>query len=425
MGQSASPTLPQGTLTERAARARCRSCAHQGLRPVLDLGLMPHSDGLLASTAQIAGEPRWPLELALCAQCTLVQILETVPPEVLFGADYPYYSSFSDSWVAHARACAHELIARQQLGPKSLAVELASNDGYLLRHFKERGVPVLGIDPAPGPAAAAEKIGVPTRVAFFGQDLAEQLRAEGKRADVLVANNVLAHVADTNGFVQGIATLLHDEGVASIEFPYLRDLIDKCAFDTIYHEHLCYFSLRAADTLLARHGLHVNEVRRLATHGGSLRLCAEKVRRARPSVEALLAEEAAIGLERSDYYRAFSDRVRALGDQMRRLLADLRAQGKRIAVYGAAAKGTIMLNWVHAPQGTLSYAVDRNVHKQGKLMPGVHLPIKDPSVLAHDPVDYLLILPWNLADEIVAQQQPFAARGGKFIVPVPEPRVLG
>lgn len=417
--------LPQGTMAERAARAGCRSCGHVGLAPVLDLGLMPHSDGLLASTAQIPSEPRWPLELAFCPGCTLVQILETVPPEVLFGADYPYFSSFSDSWVQHARACVQELIARKKLGSKSLAVELASNDGYLLRHFKDAGVPVLGIDPAPGPAAAAEKIGVPTRVAFFGLALAKALRAEGKAADVLVGNNVLAHVADTNGFVAGIAALLRDDGLVSLEFPYLRDLIEKCAFDTIYHEHLCYFSVHAVDALLRRHGLHVNEVRRLPTHGGSLRLYVEKVARARPTVEAMLAEEKALGMDKLAYYREFSARVRDLGAKMRTLLAELRAQGNRIVAYGAAAKGTIMLNWVNAPAGTIEYVVDRNVHKQRRLMPGVHLPIKDPSVLLQDRPDYLVILPWNLTDEIVAQQSAFRAAGGKFVVPVPEPRVIG
>lgn len=417
-------TPTAGPIEERARAARCRSCGAGGLVPVLDLGAMPHSDGLLSGPEQIAGDPRWPLELAFCPACTLVQILETVPPEVLFNAEYPYYSSFSDSWVAHARACAHELIDRCRLGPANLAVELASNDGYLLRHFLERGVRVLGIDPAPGPAAAAEKIGVPTRVAFFGRALAEELRAQGTCADVLVANNVLAHVADTNGFVAGIATLLADHGVASIEFPYVRDLIEKCAFDTIYHEHLCYFSVRSVDALLARHGLHLVEVRRLPTHGGSLRLYVEKAPRPRPTVDALLAEEAELGIDRADYYRAFSDRVRTLGERMRALLAELRAQGKRIAAYGAAAKGTIMLNWVNAPPGTIDYVVDRNVHKQGKLMPGVHLRIDSPARLADDRPDYLLILPWNLTEEIVAQQGAFRAAGGKFIVPVPEPRVI-
>lgn len=424
MASKKSVSLPAGTLAERAARAACRSCGHQGLAPVLDLGLMPHSDGLLASTAEIAGEPRWPLELAFCGGCTLVQILETVPPEVLFGADYPYFSSFSESWVAHARACVHELIGRKKLGTRSLAVELASNDGYLLRHFRDQGVPVLGIDPAPGPAAAAEQIGVPTRVAFFGRELATTLRAEGKAADVLVGNNVLAHVADTNGFVAGIATLLADDGLASLEFPYLRDLIEKCAFDTIYHEHLCYFSVHAVDALLARHGLHLNEVQRLPTHGGSLRLYVEKAERARPSVDALLDEERALGMHAVAYYREFSARVHDLGAKMRALLAPLRAQGKRIAAYGAAAKGTIMLNWVNAPAGTIEYVVDRNVHKQGRLMPGVHLPIKDPSVLAQDRPDYLLILPWNLTDEILSQQSAFRAGGGKFVVPVPSPRIV-
>jgi SAM-dependent methyltransferase len=407
----------------RCAAARCRSCGETGLDPVLDLGAMPHSDGLLARE-QLGREARYPLEVAFCRRCTLVQILETVAPEILFGADYPYFSSFSDSWVEHARKCAEELIARKSLSSRSLVVELASNDGYLLRHFAARGVPVLGIDPAPGPAEAARRAGVPTLTEFFGLASARRLRGEGKVADVIVANNVLAHVADTNGFVAGIRTLLADDGLVSVEFPYVKDLIERRAFDTIYHEHLCYFSVRAARELFARHGLSLNDLRFLPTHGGSLRLYLGPGSTPTPAVAAALDAEARAGLHAHGYYLGFAAAVEELGRQVRALLVRLRGEGKRIAAYGAAAKGTIMLNYARVGTDLVDYVVDRNVHKQGKFLPGVHLPILVPSRLAEDPPDYLLILPWNLVDEIVAQQEAFRARGGKFIVPVPSPRIL-
>ena len=406
-------------IEEKALLAHCRSCNHGGLIPVLDLGAMPLSDGLL-SEAQLAGEEeRFPLELVYCPHCALVQILETVPPEKLFCEDYPYYSSFSDTLLKHSRDHALELIFNRKLGPFSLVVELASNDGYMLRNFVERSISVLGIDPASGPAEAARKTGVETLNTFFTWRLAEQLRRQGKAADVIIANNVLAHVSDTNGFVAGIKALLKDTGVASIEFPYVRDLIDQGQFDTIYHEHLCYFSLTSVDRLFRRHQLFINEVRRLPIHGGSLRLYIEKREAVGESVTHLLAQEKQLGLDSADYYRDFGQRVQAFRERMRSLLTDLKQQGHRIAAYGAAAKGTIMVNYLGVDTGTIEYVVDRNSHKQGRYVPGARLPICDPGRLAEDRPDYCVILPWNFRDEIVRQQQAYRDRGGRFIVPIP------
>jgi SAM-dependent methyltransferase len=409
---------------EKCSLAACRSCGRHGLEPILDLGMMPLSDGLLTPGQLSQPETLYPLEVAFCAGCSLVQILETVPPQVLFGEDYPYYSSFSDALLAHSRANALNLIAKRRLGPDSLVVELASNDGYLLRNFVEQGIPVLGIDPAPGPATAARQVGVPTLCTFFGKELARKLRSEGKRADVMIANNVLAHVADTNGFVQGMSTLLKDSGVIVIEVPYVRDLIDHCEFDTIYHEHLCYFSATSLDRLFRRHKLYLNNVERLSIHGGSLRLFVEKEDCPRESVVELLEEERTAGVDRYEYYQRFAQKVREIRQDLGELLHTLQAQGKRLAAYGAAAKGTILLNYVGAGSDMIRFVVDRNVHKQGKYVPGMRIPIEDPSRLMQDMPDYVLLLPWNFKDEILSQQQPYRSKGGKFIIPIPSPAIV-
>lgn len=402
----------------------CRSCGAAGLEVFLALGELPLSDGFLSAEQLARAEPRYPLDVAFCPACALVQILKTVPPEELFAADYPYFSSFTDALVRHAAANVAARIGERGLGPQSLVVELASNDGYLLQHYKAAGVPVLGIDPAPGPVAAARAKGIETICDFFGLDLARRLTADGRRADVVHANNVLAHVADTNGFVAGIATILKPDGVAVIEAPYVRDLIDHGEFDTIYHEHLCYFSATALVPLLRRHGLSLNRVERLAIHGGSLRLFIEPRARVEASVQDLLAEERRLGLDRLDYYAGFAGRVEAIKARLGALLHRLKAEGARLAGYGAAAKGTILLNYVGIGADLLDYVVDRNTHKQGKWVPGVRLPIRDPAeVLASRP-DYLLILPWNIKDEIMAQQAEYRRRGGRFIVPIPEPVIL-
>ena len=404
--------------------AHCRSCGSPDLAIFLSLGNLPLSDGFLEARQLVDNEPRYPLDVAFCSACSLVQILETVPPEELFGADYPYFSSFTDTLLRHSEANVTERISERKLSGNSLVVELASNDGYLLQYYQAKGVPVLGIDPAPGPVAAARKKGIDTLEAFFGIDLAKKLAGEGRRADVVHANNVLAHVADTNGFVSGIAALLKDDGVAVIECPYVKDLIEHGEFDTIYHEHLCYFSVTALSALFNRHGLYITRVVPLSIHGGSLRVFVGKKNAPEQSVRDYLATEKKLGLDRMDYYADFSNRVNQIRTELNTLLQGLKERKARIVGYGAAAKGTIMLNYVGIGQETLDFVVDRNTHKQGRYIPGVRLPIAAPErVLAEQP-DYVLILPWNFKDEIMAQQAEYRRRGGKFIVPVPRPTII-
>lgn len=402
----------------------CRSCAGTALEPILSLGDLPLADGLLAPEDLTVPEPRYPLDLALCRICGLAQILNTVPPDELFGVDYPYFSSFSDTLLEHSRTNVERRIVERGLGRDNFVVELASNDGYLLQFYQQYGVPVLGIDPAPGPVTAAQAKGVPTLLAFFDRTLAARLRTEGKQADVIHANNVLAHVADTNGFVAGISLLLKNNGIAVIEVPYVRQLVEECQFDTIYHEHLCYFSVSALVPLFRRHGLFLNDVELLSIHGGSLRLFVEP--RARPSARLgwFLTEEAAIGITEPAFYAEFATRVRWVAEGLQSLLCNLRAQGKRVMGYGAAAKGTIMLNYVGIGPDQLSCVVDRNIHKQGRYIPGVRLPIRDPRAILEEMPDYVLILPWNFKQEILAQQADYRARGGQFIIPIPEPMVI-
>ncbi len=405
-------------------QASCRACGSRELQSFLNLGVTPLADRLLTEAQLSEHEPTYPLEVAFCASCTLVQILETVPPEELFCSDYPYFSSFSPALLRHSKENVEDIIARRGLDGSSFVVELASNDGYLLKNYVEHGISVLGIDPADGPAKAAEKIGVPTLNTFFTLDLAEQLKSEGRQADVVHGNNVLAHVADTNGFVEGVARLLKDDGVAVIEVPYVKDLIDHCEFDTIYHEHLCYFSATALDHLFRSHGLYLNDVRRLAIHGGSLRLFVEKRENVGPAVRSLLKTERLEKVDHLDYYRDFSKRVEHVKDALSRLLRDLKSQGHRIAAYGAAAKGSTLINYVGIGSDLVDFVVDRNIHKQGRYMPGQHLPIYAPERLLEAMPDDVLILPWNFADEILEQQAAYREAGGRFIVPIPEPKVL-
>jgi len=411
-------------MNQPAGTSHCRSCGGEDLGVFLSLGNMPLSDGLLAPEALAREEPRYPLDVAFCPDCTLAQILATVPPEQLFGADYPYFSSFTDSLLRHSAANVAARIAERRLDGKSLVVELASNDGYLLQYYRERSIPVLGIDPALGPVAAARARGVETLQAFFGRELAIQLATNGRQADVIHANNVLAHVADTNGFVSGIGTLLKDDGVAVIEVPYVKELIDHGEFDTIYHEHLCYFSVTALTELFRRHGLALNRVEPLAIHGGSLRLFVEKRERQDRSVAEYLQAERRAGVDRFDYYAGFSARVARIRGDLLELLARLKREGARIAGYGAAAKGTILLNFAGIGREMLEFVADRNVHKQGRYMPGVRLPIVAPGRILETQPDYLLILPWNFKDEIMEQQGEYRSRGGRFIVPVPEVVVI-
>jgi SAM-dependent methyltransferase len=401
----------------------CRSCGSGELEVVLSLGSTPLANALLTTEQLAQPEPRFPLDLAFCAACSLVQITETVPPETLFR-EYLYFSSVSDTMVRHAQALVEELTAERHLGEGSLVIEIASNDGYLLQFYRQRNVPVLGIEPAENVAKEAVARGIPTITDFFDAHVARRLVGEGRRADVVHANNVLAHVADLNGVVEGIATILAPSGVAVIEVPYVKDLLDRCEFDTIYHEHLCYFSLTAIEGLMRRHGLGVRDVERIPIHGGSLRLfIGRSGAEVKPSVTGLLAQERAWGVGDVATYASFGSRVERLKVSLRDTLLQLKARGDRLAAYGAAAKGSTLLNYVGIGKETLDFVVDRSPHKQGRFMPGVHLPIYAPSRLLEDMPDEVLLLTWNFADEILEQQRLYRELGGRFIIPLPEVKV--
>ena len=403
----------------------CRSCGASELLEILDLGCTPLANRLVAREDLDRPEPRYPLRLVFCPACTLVQITDTVSPEILFR-DYVYHSSFSDDTLAHSRRHAESLITRRGLTGKSLVVEVASNDGYLLQYFVEKGIPVLGIEPAKNIARVASERGIPTRTEFFDLDCARALRAEGPVADVILGNNVLAHVGDLNGFVGAAAHLLQDDGLVEYEFPYVGDLVRNVEFDTIYHEHLCYFSAHAIERLFDRHGLVFTDVRKFPIHGGSLRVtgAGKEDPEGRERVEKILEEERGQGIDRFDFYRNFGVRVAGLKERLTAMLRDLKSQGNRIVAYGASAKGSTLLNVFDIGKDVLDHVIDRSTVKQGKYTPGTHLEILPPDRLLEERPEYTLLLTWNFSDEILEQQSAYRDAGGRFIIPIPEVQIV-
>src|SRR3972149_1262649 len=402
------------------AIAICRICGFEDLVPVLSLGSLPLANALLKAEQLSEPEPRFPLDVVLCPNCSLLQITETVPPELLFR-NYPYFSSFSDTMLRHAHALAKNLTESLNLTSKNLVIEVASNDGYLLQYFTQMDIPVLGIEPATNIVSVAEAKSIPTINEFFDDQLAKKLSQNGKQADVIIGNNVLAHVAHLHEFVEGIRLLLKPDGTAVFEVAYARETIDHCEFDQIYHEHLCYYSLTALVHLFALHDLQGVCAEGDTANGGSLRIYVRLKDHTLPSARmlALLEEEGAWGIKDKEAYAHFAAQVAAKRETLLALLRKLKAAGHRIAGYGAAAKGSIMLNAFGIGPELLDYVVDRSTYKQGLYMPGCHLPIYAPERLLEEKPDYALMLAWNFKAEVLEQQAPYRQAGGKFIIPIP------
>lgn len=404
----------------------CRSCGSPLQHTFVDLGMSPLANSYL-KPEQLGGmEPFYPLHVFVCDRCWLVQLPEFESPEHIFS-DYAYFASYSDTWLDHARNYVEQVTRRFGLNAQSRVVEIASNDGYLLQYFVQRGVPVLGIEPAKNVAEAAVAKGIPTLVRFFGSDLARELAAEGKAADLIVGNNVLAHVPGLNDFVAGLQGALRPRGVITMEFPHLMRLVEGNQFDTIYHEHFSYFSFIAVNAVFARHGLTLFDVDEIPTHGGSLRIYArhaeDRSKPVGPNVENLLAREKAAGMDRIEYYRSFGEKVKETKRRLLDFLIDMKRQGRQVVCYGAPAKGNTLLNYCGVRADFIDYTVDRSPHKQGHFLPGTHIPIYPPDKLRETKPDYLLILPWNLREEIMAQMAHIREWGGKFVVPIPETKV--
>ncbi|HEV7180350.1 MAG TPA: class I SAM-dependent methyltransferase [Candidatus Baltobacteraceae bacterium] len=404
------------------AQRPCRFCKAPLTETFVDLGMSPPSNAFLSREQTTRMERFYPLHAFVCSHCLLVQLEEFETPEQIFG-EYAYFSSYSTSWLEHCKRYADEMVESLHLGSGDLVVELASNDGYLLQYFIAHGVPVLGIEPARNVAAVAVEKGVPTIAEFFGRELADKLAAAGRRADLIAANNVLAHVPDLNDFVAGVARLLKDTGTATFEFPHVLRLIESNQFDTIYHEHFSYFSLTTLVNVFAKHGLAIDDVAELSTHGGSLRLFVRHERAAGPNaksrVRKVLDDEKTAGLDRIEGYLGFAPRVSATKRSLLTFLIEAKNAGKSIAAYGAAAKGTTLLNYCGVRRDFIEYIVDRNPHKQDTFLPGCHIPVVDPARIFETKPDYVLILPWNLKDEVMAQMTEIRSWGGSFVIPIP------
>lgn len=405
----------------------CRFCGTELTRTFVDLGVSPVANDYLPAEALDQMECFYPLHVRVCEKCLLVQLPPVQTPESFFNDQYAYFSSFSDSWLTHARDYASAMIRRFGLGPDQRVMEVASNDGYLLQYFKEAGIPVLGIEPAQNCAEAAIAKGIPTDIRFFGADTARQLAASHS-ADLMAANNVLAHVPDINDFVEGFRILLKPGGVATFEFPHLLNLIQHNEFDTIYHEHYSYLSLHATQQIFAAHDLTIFDVEEIASHGGSLRLFVRHAENDRlpvgPGVARVQAKEEQAGLTRLDGHLGFDDKVQKVKRDLLTFLIAAREAGQTVAGYGAPAKGNTLLNYCGVRTDLLAFTVDRSPHKHGKFLPGTHIPIYLPEHIQSARPDYLLILPWNIKDEVMEQMSAIREWGGQFVIPIPELQIL-
>jgi SAM-dependent methyltransferase len=406
-------------------RRCCRFCGAPLSHTFIDLGMSPLCESYLTGDQLREMEPFYPLRAFVCERCLLVQLEAHVSGEEIFGREYAYFSSYSDTWLEHCRAYVETITERLALGKGSRVIEIASNDGYLLRNFVARGIPSLGIEPAPNVAEAAVAKGIPTIVKFFGTPLARELAGEGWSADLLIANNVMAHVPDLNDFVRGMKLILAERGVITIELQHLLRLIEGNQFDTIYQEHYCYFSLLAAQGVLSEHGLSIFDVEELPTHGGSIRIYARHAdgRPPLPSVPGLVEQEEAKGLRRLETYSAFGEKVAKTKFQLLEFLIRARREGRSVAGYGAPGKGNTLLNYCGIRTDLLDYVVDRNPYKQGRYLPGTHIPIFPPEKIAESKPDYVLILPWNLKEEIMEQLKYVRQWGARFVIPIPELQV--
>ena len=408
------------------ATKTCRFCATVLTHTFLDLGVSPLANSYLKEEQLNRMEPFFPLHVYVCAKCLLVQLEEFSTPHDIFS-DYAYFSSFSDSWLAHAKAYADMITARFRLDRTSKVVEIASNDGYLLQNFVARDIPVLGVEPAANVAEVANKKGINTTVAFFGEKTAVDIREDGWIADLIIGNNVLAHVPDLNDFVKGLKILLKPTGLITMEFPHLLQLMEQNQFDTIYHEHFSYFSFLAVEQVFARHGMRLFDVEEIPTHGGSLRIYACHDQDASKPIgdraRELKSREETLGFGRLNHYRSFGPQVEETKHKLLSFLISAKQEGKRIVGYGAPAKGNTLLNYCGVRTDLIDYTVDRSPHKQGYFLPGVHIPIYAPDRIRQTRPDYLLILPWNIREEVMQQLHFIREWGGKFVVPIPEVRV--
>lgn len=406
---------------------RCRHCHAPLTQRFVDLGSAPPSNAYLSEQDLQRPETHYPLRVLVCGECHLVQTEDYVTEDTVFDADYAYFSSTSRSWLAHAKSYFEQVTERFGLNADSFVIEAASNDGYLLRNFVERGIPCLGIEPTASTATAAEAIGVPTLQAFFGEELAGRLVQEGRQADLIVGNNVFAHVPDINDFTRGLASALKPDGVITLEFPHLMRLVESSQFDTIYHEHFSYLSLMVVARIFAKAGLRIFDAEELPTHGGSLRVygCHSRASHIEtPAVNAILAEETRRGMATGGYYEGFQAKAETVKNRFLEFLLTARREGRGVAGYGAAAKGNTLLNYAGIKPDLLPFICDAAAAKIGKFMPGSHIPILDPAILENRRPDYLIILPWNIAQEIRSQNAHLAAKGTRFVVAVPELTIL-